>query len=259
VPRDTSVQAIRTYIRAFIDVDSTDIPDSLCDAWTATGWDDLVGAAVNWPFYEIGENSLGSKGGQSAGTPYQIETVVGEQIYALPSVTVQGQGVTVDPHHIVAVQGPHWELLYDGQTLLEETFTPAFIVSSEPERYSYWGTTGIVVWPIPNAVLTLNVRAYRDPLDWVSLGSGGTIDAPNDFFTVLENYVLAQGWAQQTDLQQASFWMQQYQAGKTRLQKKYLRSTFTEGLVLNGGGVSRDLPPRMRYPFEGANAFGLER
>ena len=258
MPQDTSVQAVRTYVRSFVDVDSTDIPDSLCDSWTYNAWDDLIGTDIRWPFFEVGDNAQGSLT-TPVGNPYQIKTVVGQQIYKMPAVTVQGVEATVDPHKIVAIQGPHWELLYDSQVALESTFTPAFIVSQEPERYSIWGNTGIVLWPIPNSVYTLNVRAYRNPIDWVGLGAGGLIDAPNDFFSALEMSVLSQAWAQQTDLQQASFWADQYQQAKGRLARKYLRSPLPENLVLNGGPVTRDLPPRLRYPFEGMSSVGLYR
>jgi hypothetical protein len=115
------------------------------------------------------------------------------------------------------------------------------------------------LWPIPNGVYSLNVRAYRNPIDWVGLGSGGIIDAPTDFFSVLQNYVLAQGFAQQTDLQQAGFWTQQYQEGKARLIRKYLKAPLVGNIILNNGPVARELPPRLRYPFEGSNSVGLYR
>lgn len=256
--QDTSVQAVRNYVRSFIDVDSTDIPDSLLDSWIYTGWDDLIGTTIKWPFYEVGENANGSSGSTNPGTPYSITTVVGVQNYALPTVTVQGTAAKVDVHNIVSVQGPHWEMLWESTTALESSFVPAFIVSQEPERYSFWGSDNMLTcWPIPNASFTLNIRAYRNPIDWVALGAGGLIDAPNDFFSTLQHYVLGQGWAQQTDLQQASFWLQQYQTGKARLAKKYLKAPMSENIVLNGGQVTRDLPPRLRYPFESTNSVGI--
>ena len=196
-------------------------------------------------------------GSVNPATTYSITTVVGVQNYKMPTVPVQGTTASVDVHNIVAVQGPHWELLWESTTALESTFTPAFIVSQEGERYSFWGSDNMLtVWPIPNTALTLNIRAYRNPIDWVALGAGGLIDAPNDFFSTLQHYVLAQGWAQQTDLQQASFWLQQYEAGKARLAKKYLKAPLTENIVLNGGQVTRDLPPRLRYPFESSYGKG---
>src|SRR5690242_1434751 len=102
--QDVSVQAIRNYVRQFIDVDSTDIPDSLVDTWTYTAFDDLIGSDVRWPFYEVGENAQGSVGSSSPGTPYVINTVVGQQNYAMPTIQIQGTAATVNPKRIVAVQ-----------------------------------------------------------------------------------------------------------------------------------------------------------
>lgn len=251
---DNSLQAVRDYVRAFVEVQTQDMADFLIDAWTQLAFDDLIGTDVRWPFYEVG----------TVNTPYQITTVTGQQNYAMPVILPPFgsdyqavQSATVDAHKIVAIQGPHWELLYADQTALESTFTPAFMVSQEPERYSYWGQDGITLWPIPNAVYVLNVRAYREPKPWIDLGAGGQMDAPNDFFGTMLAYVLAQAMAQQTDLQQAGYWDAQYQQGKTRLVRKYLRAPMPENMRMNGGQVTRELPPRLRFPFEGLNSVGL--
>lgn len=261
--QDLSVQAIRTYVRSFIDVDSTDIPDALADAWMYAAWDDLMAVTNRWPFYEVGENANGTPNvGSNPGLPYFITTVVGTQEYLLPTVDSgfnPGVPASVNPHNMVAIQGPHWELLYGSITELESVYTPAFIMSAEPERWTFWGSTGISLWPIPNQTYQVNIRAYRSPIDWIGLGSGGLVDAPSDFFSAIQFFCLSQGWAQQTDLQQASFWQDQYQQAKGRLLRKYIQAPFAEGLVLNGGTTTRELPPRLRYPFEGTSAIGLFR
>lgn len=249
--QDTSLQALNDYVRNFLEVDDTDIPDSLMAAWAYSAFDDLIGQAVNWPFYEVGENADGV-----SGILYQIQTVVGTQNYALPTVTVQGIQANVNAHNLIAVQGPHWELMYGGTTELEKIYTPAFTSSQEPERYSIWGQTGLTFWPIPNQALTFNIRAYRDPIDWIGLGPSGLVDAPNDFWSAMAHYCLSMGWANQTDLQSASFWNSQYQQAKGRLLAKYIQSPRPESIVLNGSqnGVG-GLPPRLKYPFESATDF----
>lgn len=257
--QDLSVNALRTYVRDFLEVDTSDIDDSLIDTWSYAAWDDLIGQANNWPFYEVGENADGSTGSTNPGVEFSITTQVGVQNYALPTLTVQGVQASVDPHNIVAVQGPHWELMYDSVTALESSFTPAFIISQEPERYSMWGTTGITLWPIPDAAYQINIRAYRSPIDWIGIGPSGLVDAPNDFWTAIAHYDLSMGWANQTDLQSASFWDTQYQQAKARLLRKYIKAPLPENIVLNGGAVTRDLPPRLRYPWEGSSTVGLGR
>lgn len=245
-----ATQDVINYVLSFVDVDSTDIPPSLATAWIQSAYDDLIGADIRWPFFEVG----------GLGSPYTVTTVAGQQSYALPAVTVAGHTATatVSPKKIIAVQGPHWELLYHGQTALESTFTPAFIVSQEPERYSLWGNTGLTLWPIPNAAYTLNVRAYREPVDFISEGVGATIDAPSDFHSAIRDKVLSYAWAQQTDLQQSSYWDQMYEQAKARLVRKYLRAPLPENLRLNGGGVTRELPPRLRFPFESLGGIGSD-
>lgn len=248
---DTSVNAIQQYMLSFIEVEASDISNQMSSMWIQQGFDDLVGSDVRWPFYEVGDATV----------PYQIITVSGQQNYEMPTVLVQGTvySATVDPHKIVSIQGPHWELLYASQTALESTYTPDTIVQQEPDHYSFWGQSGVTLWPIPNGGYTLNVRAYRDPVGWVDMGAGGMMDAPNDFFSTLCAFVLSKGLAQQTDLQSASYWDNQYAMGKARLMRKYLRAPMPESIVLNGGETSRSMPPRLRFPFEGLSSIGIGR
>lgn len=236
-----SVQDLRTYVRQFIDVDVTDIPDTMLDFWIRDGFNRLMGSAkLSWPFYLVGGTE----------SHYSINTAIGVQSYVLPPVMVQGAPAPVPVTNIVAIQGPHWELGYSDQGALESTFPAAFIQSAEPERFSIWNGK-VTLWPIPNSVYALNIRAYRDPVDWVSLGAGGVVDAPDDFGMVLASYVLSQGWAQQTALDMASYWETQFEKGAAELRGNYVRTLMPQGMVLNGGRVTRQLQPRLRFPFEG--------
>lgn len=243
-----TVQSFRDYVRAFIDVGPTDIQDSLIDFWTQEGYDDLIGLDVRWPFFEVG--------GQDNGTTYSLTTVAAQQVYPLTNVEVAGHTAkaSMDPKRIIAVQGPHWELPYASQTDLESVFTPSVNVSSEPERWSIWGETGITLWPVPNAAFTVNIRGYRNPVDWMSEGAGSMVDAPTDFHTALQQYVLSNAWSQQSDPQQAAYWMQNYLAAQMRLRKKYIRAPMAQNLVLNSGKITRDPPAHLRFPFEGLNS-----
>lgn len=246
-----AVADIYNYILSFVDLDSTDVPQTLCNSWIQEGYDDLMGQDVRWPWFEVG--------GQDAGNSYSITTVAGQQNYPLPSVMDQNNGAAcvVDPKRIVAVQGPHWELQYSSQTGLESMFTPAFQVDNEPEWWTLWGETGVTLWPIPNGAYQVNIRAYREPCDFVALGTGGLIDAPKDFGTCIQQYALSNCWSQQSDLQQAAYWMQNYLAAKDRLKKRYIRGPQAQNLTLNGGRTNRSLPPRLLFPFEGSNTIGL--
>lgn len=237
-----SVADIYQYILSFVDLDQTDVPQALCNAWIQEAYDDLIGQDVRWPWLEIG--------GQDTSNNYSIETVNLQQNYALPTVNDQNNGVAcvVDPKKIIAVQGPRWELTYHAQYGLEKEFPPTFLVSREPEFWSFWGEKGITLWPSPNGVYQINLRAYREPCDFVSIG--GLVDGPADFGTCLQQYVLSNCWSQQSDLQQAAYWMQNYLAAKDRLRKRYIRGPLPENLVMNRGRLIRS-SPRLLYPFEG--------
>lgn len=235
-----AVQDIRTYVRSFVDVDVTDIADSMLDFWMRDGYNRMIRAARPWPFLMVGGTE----------SMYSITTISGQQSYSLPSVQVQGAPASVFVRNIVSIQGPRWELGYSDQEALEATFPPAFGQSSEPERFSVWGEK-VTLWPTPNGTYNLNIRAYREPVDWVTIGAGGTVDAPDDFHMVLTSFVLSQAWAQQTDLEQSSYWLTQFEKGVQELVNNYIRALMPQGLVLNGGRMTTQMEPRLRFPFEG--------
>lgn len=242
-----TVQALYNYVLDFLDLDSGDIDQNLANFWIQEAYDDLTGDDTRWPWFEIG--------GQNASN-YGFSTVANQQVYELPAVADQNNmfSCTVDVKKVVSVGGPQWELQYMGVGPLESSYVPTSVVSSQPTQWSTWGDNGVTLWPIPDAAYVINVRAYREPADFIALGGvGGIIDGPPDFSTCVQQYVLSNAWSQQSDLQQAAYWMQNYLAAKERLKKKYLRATPAEGLVLNGGRVTRNLPPRIRYPFEPTN------
>lgn len=239
-----TVQGVRDFVRAFITIDTDDISDTQIDTYTQMAYDDLMGGDPHTPWFEIG--------GQSP-NGYSITTVAGQQTYALPTVLdpVQGQPCTVDPKKIVAIQGPHWELRYAAQTEMEAAFVPSFISTQEPMRWSFWGEIGFTLWPTPNDAYVLNIRAYRDPLDFISLGAAATIDAPIKYHTAIQQKAVAIGWSQQQDLQQSSYWNNEYEGSKERLAREFRRGRVTGGIRVNRGQrPSGLLPPRLHFSFE---------
>lgn len=256
-----TVQDIYNYVLQTIDLDSSDVPQTLIGNWLQEAFDDLIGDDVRWPFYEVGGlNATQNTETDTPPTSYSITLVPGQQFYALPTVTdlYNGFAANVDPNRITALQGPHWELIYASQNALESIYPPAFSVSHEPTHWSIWGTSGISLWPMPSGTLTIGVRGFREPSDFITLGQMGAYpDCPGDFHTALQQYCLALAWAQQSDLQQYSILMNSYEAAKTRLHKKYLRAPQPEALILNGGQVSRELPPYLRFPFDGPATMGM--
>jgi hypothetical protein len=241
-----TVQNIRDYVRTFVDLDDTDVPDALVDSWTQEAYDDLVGLDPRWPWFEIG--------GQDSGNRYGITLVAGQQNYALPATTDQNNGAvaTVNPKRLLAVQGQHWELRYVGQTALESVYVPQFLsFTNEPRYWSEWGNTGVTIWPLPNGAYNLNIRGYRDPVDFVSLGAGGILDGPPEFGTAIQQYVLSNTWSQQSDLQQSAYWMQNYMAARDRIHRNRVRSSLAEGVVLNGASrAASNVPPTLLFPFQ---------
>lgn len=241
-----AVQDIRDNVRAFIEVDINDIPDFLIDGWLREGYRRIKAMSREWPWFEIGGKE----------TPYTLTTVIGQATYDLPAVTVQAGQATVSAKGVRAIQGPHWELLYGDDQSLESTFTPDNPTLVQPERFSAWGTAGITLWPTPDAVYVLNVRAYRNAVDWVSLGAGGTVDGPEEWSHAVQTFALARASAQQTDLAGASYFQQEFEMSLKEIVQNEIHAPMAGPLVLNGARTTRALPSRLRYPWEGATALG---
>lgn len=213
----------RLYVRTLLDLDASEMPDLLVDAWVRSGFTAIARRINRWSFYQAEDSFTtvgGTRGPHTLGTVKDIERIVGPR------------GVVPFVDHSEA----------------EARYLTLGAVSGPAEAYSVWNG-GVYMWPTPVAAETFAVRGYRSPTDWMNGGAGAVPDLPADFHDVLLNYVVSQGHMFNEDPDLASVRMQQFTSGLEELLSSDQHAPEDTPIVVNGGGYSPQLL-RPRLPWE---------
>jgi hypothetical protein len=173
-----TVQGIRDYIRSYLDLDVTDLSDTLIDAWSNEGSLLIETAESQWPFYE---------------DTWSFTTTASQQDYTISS------DIGADVKRIVAISGPQWELNYLGRNEADRRWLRNNTSTDSVRYWSEFGHDSIRLHPIPAAAENLIVRGYRTPNDWISEGAGGSPDFPEELHPCLVAFVLSRAYLQQED------------------------------------------------------------
>lgn len=226
---EMTLQEIRDFVRASLDTDEEDLPDSLLDSFISDGWERAIGASRTWNFYAV---------------EYTITTVASQQAY-----NVSGADADLDVpsrlESITDVRGDTWQLIPLDHARARQMYRRTSPSSSRPTRWSEFGQE-VFLWPIPDTAYEVQVTGYRLPTDWIGAGAGSTPDAPAEFSNIVAYAALAQGWAQQSDPEMATFYSQSFQRDVARVKARYATPLSSGPFVLNG-------PPRQSaYPIDRA-------
>ena len=226
-----TLQSIRDYVRAYMDLDESDLADNLIDAWCSEGSLLIERSEKRWPFYE---------------KVWTLTTAVGQADYTIATA------VGSDVREIVAMSGPQWELMWIDRADADRRWPRNDSSTGDPVAWSTWGTTAIRLHPTPSSATTVLVRGYREPSDWVAAGAGASPDFPDELHPTLIAFVMARAYLQQEDEELAQQNMRIFEASLDAFKRRIVDTPGFQPLVLNGRhywGYS-NLPGRLRYPFE---------
>lgn len=163
--QDMTAASLRTTVREITDLDVEDLPDSLLDLYLRDGYYRILDLEKRWTFLE---------------KSFTFNTIAEQRAYTIEDFTSDpiGQIVSiVDPNNI----GLSLDMVpFD---MAETTYVGSYDTSGDPLFYSIWEGQ-IHLFPKPNNSRTLNVRGYREPIDWIT--EGGVVDAaPNLHFALV--------------------------------------------------------------------------
>jgi hypothetical protein len=227
-----TLQSIRTYVRAYMDLDESDLSNDLIDAWCSEGSLLIERAEKRWPFYE---------------STWTLTSVADQEDYTISSA------IGSDIREIVAITGPKWELAWVDRMEADRRWPRNDDSSGDVVAWSQWTTTTLRLHPTPGSAETLTVRGYRTPTDWVADGAGGTPDFPDELHPTLMAFVMARAYLQQEDEVLAERNMSIFEASLKQFRDALMSNPGFQPLVLNGRhtyGRGAYLPARLRYPFE---------
>ena len=126
--------------------------------------------------------------------------------------------------------------------------------STDPTHWSLWTPDTIRLHGTPQSSASLEVRGYRDPIDWVAQGAGASPDLPEELHPCLTAFILGRAYLQQEDEALAHENINLFEAQLDRFKSRIHDMPGSTPVVLNGthsyGRWGQSLPARLRYPFD---------
>jgi hypothetical protein len=225
-----TLDELRVYVRQHLDLDESEVPNSLLDVWARDATIKISRTRKRWPFFE---------------TSWTLTTTPGVRDYDLYNIALFNPAVD----EIVSVVRNDRRLMFLGRDEAEAAYLP--FQSNSNGFVSYYNTWGpnLRLYPTPDSADVLNLRGYRKVNDWVAGGAGAVPDFPEDFHDAVRLYLLGMAYLQQEDPEMASQFLNAFSSEMDLLKKQYGDAPGAYPLVL-GGGPKVHRPGRLHYPFD---------
>lgn len=169
-----NLQQMRDLVRAQLDLDDTDLPDALLDAYIQEGYDRVLELEQRWPFMEI-RWTLDVPAGGEVPMPDDASFIE----------------MAIDPSGRVLPRIP--------PRLAVMSFPPGNTATGTP---AYWTriNRSMVLLPANSGLVTLTVLGYRQGSNWIGLvGASGECDCDRRLHIPICWYACSLGYAQQED------------------------------------------------------------
>ena len=214
---------LRTQVRNMVDLDETDLPDSIVDQFAREGFQRIYSLERRWPYLQ---------------ETYSFNTVANQREYTIATIG--------DIREIISVvdtsqSGARLTLIpYDNA---EEIWLGNTDVPSRPYFYSFWDKK-LQLWAKPDAIYPITVRAYRNPVyTWLS-NTGETIDLDEWFHALLPYFVIARVYQRQEDSDLSSMYMRSFEEGVGLARRDLMKASSAQPVIMSAG---RQYPTMRRW------------
>jgi hypothetical protein len=206
-----------------VDLDETDLPDSIVDQFAREGFQRIYSLERRWPYLQ---------------ETYSFNTVANQREYTISTIG--------DIREIISVvdtsqSGARLTLIpYDNA---EEIWLGNTDVPSRPYFYSFWDKK-LQLWAKPDAIYPITVRAYRNPLyTWLS-DDTITIDLDEWFHALLPYFVIARVYQRQEDSDLSSMYMRSFEEGVGLARRDLMKASSAQPVIMSAG---RQYPTMRRW------------
>jgi hypothetical protein len=206
-----------------VDLDETDLPDSIVDQFAREGFQRIYSLERRWPYLQ---------------ETYSFNTVANQREYTISTIG--------DIREIISVvdtsqSGARLTLIpYDNA---EEIWLGNTDVPSRPYFYSFWDKK-LLLWAKPDAIYPITVRAYRNPLyTWLSDASL-TIDLDEWFHALLPYFVIARVYQRQEDSDLSAMYMRSFEEGVGLARRDLMKASSAQPVIMSAG---RQYPTMRRW------------
>lgn len=218
-----SLTDVRLMVRNISDLDTTDLPNSVLDDFVKEAFQRIIVLERRWPKYQE-TYTFNTVANQRAYTIATIGDI--REVISLVDTSTSGSRLTMIP--------------YDNA---EEIWLGNTDVASRPYFYALWDSA-LHLYAKPDAVYSITVRAYRNPLyTWLTTITN-PIDCDEWFHILLVYFVLSRVYQRQEDPELSQMYLKSFEEGVAMARRDLMKTPSARPMLLSGG---RQYPTMRRW------------
>lgn len=215
-----TAEALRQTVRDITDLDAEDLPDALLDLYIRDGYYRILDLEKRWTFLE---------------KSFTFNTVANQRAYPIDNFTSDPISEVVS---IVDNTGVGMRLDMIGYDMAEQTYNGSYDTAGDPLFYAVWEDK-IHLFPKPNNVRQLTVRAYREPQDWITVDDD--VDASPSLHFPLVYYACSRVYQRLEDSAMAAVYKQSFDEGVS-LARNNIMKPVSHGHLIMAHGQTKGRP-----------------
>ena len=205
---------LRTQVRNMVDLDETDLPDSIVDQFAREGFQRIYALERRWPILQ---------------ETYTFNTVANQREYTISTIGDIREIISVVD---TSTHGARLNLIDYNEA--EGIWLGNLDVASRPYFYSFWDKK-LQLWAKPDIVYPMTVRAFRNPVyTWLS-NVDEAIDLDEWFHAILPYFIIARVYQRQEDSDLSAMHMRSFDEGVAFARRDLMKASSAQPVVLSGG------------------------
>lgn len=209
-----TLATLRDQVRSMMDLDETDLPDSVIDQFAREGFQRVYTLERRWPYLQTTYTTTTSANVRS----YPIENIGDiREIISIVDTSASGNRFTLIDHNNA-----------------EEVWLGNTDVPGRPYFFSVWEKQ-IHLWPTPDESYSLKIRAYRNPsYDWLA-DDEVDIDIDEWFHALLPYYVISKAYQRQEDSELSAMHMKSFEEGVALARRDLMKASGAQPVIMSSG------------------------
>jgi hypothetical protein len=218
-----TLTTLRTQVRAMADLDEEDLPDAIIDQFAREGFQRIYALERRWPYLQ---------------ESYTFNTVASQREYTISTIGDIREIISVvdsstSGNRLTLIDYNNAEDIWLGNT----------DVPSRPYFFSFWDKK-LQLWPKPDAIYPIVLRAFRNPVyTWLS-NTEETIDLDEWFHALLPYFVLARVYQRQEDAQLSQMYLNSFEQGVGLARRDLMKASSSQPVIMSAG---RQYPTMRRW------------
>jgi hypothetical protein len=197
-----------------VDLDETDLPDSIVDQFAREGFQRIYALERRWPILQ---------------ESYTFNTVANQREYTISTIGDIREIISVVD---TSTQGARLNLIDYNEA--EGIWLGNLDVASRPYFYSFWDKK-LQLWAKPDIVYPMTVRAFRNPVyTWLS-NTEEAIDLDEWFHAILPYFIIARVYQRQEDSDLSAMHMRSFDEGVAFARRDLMKASSAQPVVMSGG------------------------